>query len=224
MEPRIILKDSAYEYIKEKILNCEILPGQAISEREIMETLSLGRTPVREALIMLQGEALVETFPRKGTIATPITTQSVLELFGLRKLLEPAVTIQNLHKINLTKLMEYDAKLKRVCSLPLETGIIPFYKQDIAFHEFLISCSGNSRLIGVCNPLFLEGYRIGMYGAKTNHSSSRDQTYTQHHAIVQAILEEDPVLVRNTFIAHLNAAQISALTSVQDGLISFPIS
>lgn len=215
METMVILKDSAYEYIKDRILNCEFLPGQAISEREIMETLSLGRTPVREALIMLQGEALVETFPRRGTIATPITTQSILELFSLRKLLEPAVTIQNLHKINLTELMEYDAKLKRVCSLPLDSGIIPFYKQDIAFHKFLISCSENTRLIDVCNPLFLEGYRIGMYGAKTGNSSSREETYTEHHAIVKAILEEDPVLVRNAFIAHLNAAQITALKSIQ---------
>lgn len=216
MEPRIILKDSAYEYIKERILNCEIFPGQAISEREIMETLSLGRTPVREALIMLQGEGLVETFPRRETIAKPITTQSVLEMFSLRKLIEPAVSIQNLHQIDLTQLMKHDAMLKSVCTLPLEEGLIPFYQHDIAFHEFLIACSGNSRLIGVCHPLFMEGYRIGMYGARTNHSSSREQTYAQHRAIVEAILEEDPVLVRNTFIAHLNSAQITALQSVQE--------
>ena len=216
MKPNTIMKDSAYAYIKKRILNCEILPGQAISEREIMETLSLGRTPVREALIMLQSDALVEAFPRKGTIASTITEKSILEMFSLRKMLEPTVTIQNLHKINLTKLMDHDTKLKNVCSLPLETGIIPFYQQDIAFHEFLISCSGNARLIGVCNPLFLEGYRIGMYGAKTNHSSSREQTYAQHHAIVEAILKEDPALVRNTFIAHLNAAQISALQTIEN--------
>lgn len=215
-EQTTIQKQSPYDYIKHRILTCDIMPGLAISEREIMDTLSVGRTPVREALIILQNENLVETFPRKGTIAKPISLQSTLELFDLRKMLEPLACIQHLHQIDLIQLLEHDRKLREVCSITSEESLPSFYTEDIAFHEYLISCSHNEKLIAVCRPLFQEGLRLGMYGAKTKHSRSREETYEQHHQIVQAILNEDAQAIRNAFMNHLNASQISALASLQN--------
>lgn len=208
------LKENVYDFLKQSILTCEMLPGQTISEKDVMEQLSVGRTPVREALLILQNEQLVEMFPRKGTIVKPITSKSVLELFSLRKIIEPAVAVQFLHQIDLLTLLEHDKKLKTVCTNNARKSILDFYKTDIAFHEYLISCSANEKLISVCQPLFLEGLRIGMYGVKTHTNRSCEETYTQHHQIVQAILAEDAQAIRNTFIEHLNEAQISALASL----------
>ena len=65
-------KITAYSYLKEKLLNCEFKPGQYLNEKEIVQSSCFGRTPVREALILLQAEKLVEVVPRKGTYARSI--------------------------------------------------------------------------------------------------------------------------------------------------------
>jgi DNA-binding GntR family transcriptional regulator len=216
METKTNLKSDAYQYIKERILTCEIMPGQAISEKQIMETFGIGRTPVREALIMLRSENLVEAYPRSGTIAKPITLESVNELFELRKLIDPNVATQFVRSINLDDLLVRDRSLKSICMISDEKSILSFYQEDIALHAYLIACTCNSQLIGVCTPLFEQSLRVGMLGAKSHTSSSSEQTYQEHNRIVKAILEEDMQEIRNAFIAHLNAARMSAIQSVKN--------
>lgn len=203
------LKESAYEYLKRKILWGELLPGEVISEREIMDFLSLGRTPVREALLLLQNEGLVQMYPRKQTIVKPLAMQDILDLFSLRKMLEPQAAVQYLHQMDLLTLHEFDRALHELVGN--ETSLSTFYTEDISFHSYIISCSQNSKLIYVCKPLLLEGLRIGMLGAKTTHSKGMEETYRQHHQLLQAIVAEDSNLIRKTFIEHLNTAQLRAL-------------
>lgn len=205
------LKESAYEYLKRRILTGELLPGQVIIERDIMDILTLGRTPVREALLLLQNENLVLMYPRKQTLVKPLAMQDILDLFSLRKMLEAQVLVQYLHQMDLLTLYEHDKKLQALVEQGKETAPLTFYSQDIAFHEYLISCSNNAKLISVCKPLFLEGLRIGMLGVKTSHSKGMDETYRQHHRILEAIVGENLSRIRQACVEHLNAAQISAL-------------
>ena len=60
------LSDRAYYRIRELIVTLELPPGSLVSERELMERLGLGRTPVREALRALARDRLVEVYPRRG--------------------------------------------------------------------------------------------------------------------------------------------------------------
>ena len=48
------LTNQAYEYLYQKIVSCEYLPGQELNEKQLLEETSFGRTPLREALLMLQ--------------------------------------------------------------------------------------------------------------------------------------------------------------------------
>lgn len=216
MEKKVNLKQDAYQYIKDRILTCDIMPGQVISEKQIMETFEIGRTPVREALILLQSENLVEAYPRSGTIAKPITLESVHELFELRKLLEPNVATQFVRQISLEGLLVRDTSLKSFCNPTNENSTLAFYQEDIALHSYLISCTHNSQLIAVCKPLFEQSLRVGMLGAKSHTSSSSEQTYREHNRIVKAIFEEDIQEIHYAFISHLNSARMSAIHSVKN--------
>lgn len=216
MEIRTNLKHDAYQYIKEKILTCDIMPGQLISEKQIMETFGIGRTPVREALIMLQSENLVEAYPRSGIIAKPITLESIHELFELRKLLEPNVAMQFVRQIAIEGLLFRDGSLKSFCNPKTEQSTLSFYQEDIALHTYLISCTQNSQLIALCKPLFEQSLRVGMLGEKNHTNSSSEKTYLEHHRIVMAILEENTQEIHNAFIAHLNTAFITAIQSLKN--------
>ena len=61
------LSDRAYFSIRELIVTLELAPGSIVSERELQDRLGVGRTPVREALQRLEGERLVEVYPRRGS-------------------------------------------------------------------------------------------------------------------------------------------------------------
>ncbi|MGL5023628.1 MAG: GntR family transcriptional regulator [Cetobacterium sp.] len=84
-------KEHAYRTLKEKIMNLELEPGQSISESEIAEWFSLSRTPVREILMKLKDEHLIEVIPQKGTYVSLINLDLVREGTFVRSVLESEV-------------------------------------------------------------------------------------------------------------------------------------
>ena len=82
------LSDRAYYGIRELIVSLELAPGSPVSERELMERLGLGRTPVREALRTLAQEKLVEVYPRRGIVVSPVDVGDLASLSEARIVLE----------------------------------------------------------------------------------------------------------------------------------------
>ena len=77
-------------YLRDKIQNCQLMPGETLSEKELCEEIGCGRTPVREALLSLRGDGLVEIFPRKGIRVAPFTKEGICEIYQIRKLIVSA--------------------------------------------------------------------------------------------------------------------------------------
>lgn len=101
------LTNQAYEYLYRKIVSCEYLPGQELNEKQLLEETSFGRTPLREALLMLQAENLIDIFPRKGMRITPFTEKSIDDLYQTRKLIEPTVCRKYISMYSKSRLLEY---------------------------------------------------------------------------------------------------------------------
>jgi len=83
------LADRAYLSIRELIVSLELAPGALIDERQLVETLGIGRTPVREALRRLAQEQLVEVFPRRGMFVTGVDVRDLARISEVRAALEP---------------------------------------------------------------------------------------------------------------------------------------
>lgn len=83
------LSDQAYYRIRELIVTLELPPGSPVSERELMERLGVGRTPVREALRTLARECLVEVYPRRGMFVSGVDVNDLAGLSEVRHALEP---------------------------------------------------------------------------------------------------------------------------------------
>ena len=78
------LADRAYYAIREMIVSLELRPGSVVNERELMERLELGRTPVREAVRRLAQEQLVEVYPRRGTFVTSVEIRDLASICDVR--------------------------------------------------------------------------------------------------------------------------------------------
>ena len=83
------LADRAYLSIRDLIVSLELAPGALIDERQLVETLGIGRTPVREALRRLAQEQLVEVFPRRGMFVTGVDVRDLARISEVRAALEP---------------------------------------------------------------------------------------------------------------------------------------
>src|SRR5882757_1831074 len=85
----ISLAEKAYHAIRNLIVSLQLAPGAVIDERELMEGLGIGRTPVREALRRLAHEGLVEVYPRRGMFVTGVDVRELARLSEVRAVLEP---------------------------------------------------------------------------------------------------------------------------------------
>ena len=83
------LADRAYLSIRDLIVSLELAPGALIDERQLVETLGIGRTPVREALRRLAQEQLIEVFPRRGMFVTGVDVRDLARISEVRAALEP---------------------------------------------------------------------------------------------------------------------------------------
>lgn len=95
------LSKKAYDQIKSMILQKDLAPGQFVNESQLQEFLGLGRTPVREAILALAQDNLVQIHPRKGIEITRPTPKSIHDIFEIRLLLEPMILRQCFYQVDL---------------------------------------------------------------------------------------------------------------------------
>ena len=97
------LKDHVYQYIAEQISKEELVPGEKINENEICRELSISRTPVREALIQLSSEGVLENVPRKGFIIKQMKETEARQLYEVIGVLDGLAAQRSLPVRNLRK-------------------------------------------------------------------------------------------------------------------------
>ena len=100
------LKQIAYDTIKKKIIHCDYMPNEILSEMMLMEEIDASRTPIREALNMLSQEGLVRIIPKKGIMVLPLTMKEVAMTFEVRMLMEPYIIEHYSQYIDRQKLLE----------------------------------------------------------------------------------------------------------------------
>lgn len=147
MERFKTLKDHVYDFIAEEIREGKLLPGQRISENDICNELEISRTPVREALIQLAAEGIIENTSRKGFTIKTITVKEITKLYTVIGALD--ATAAKLACNNLTK-QDYADMSFYIESIDLaikSENFEMYHKQQIAFHQIYIQKCGNKTLI-----------------------------------------------------------------------------
>lgn len=200
------LTNQAYEYLYRKIVSCEYLPGQELNEKQLLEETSFGRTPLREALLMLQAENLIDIFPRKGMRITPFTEKSIDDLYQTRKLIEPTVCRKYITMYSKSKLLEFLKQFERA-----EKGSdYDEFQIDTSFHSYLIGITENNILINLYQSVMIQQMRLAVYAA-LNDDQNRVGNLDQHHAIIDALLRENEEDVQDAIVLHINHSLIKSL-------------
>jgi DNA-binding GntR family transcriptional regulator len=130
------LKDWAYETIKQLILTYNVEPGEQLHIEDLSKKMKVSRTPIREALLKLESEDLVEANSRVGFFVKEITKKDLLELFEIREITRKAALLledADLAWIN---------KLQKEAVAAVKAGDLnKFNEKEIALHTFIIELS-----------------------------------------------------------------------------------
>jgi len=145
------LRDSITEYIRAQIIAGRLAPGQRLNEAGLSETLNVSRSPLREALLVLERENLVVNIPRKGTYVTPMSEENMGMIYQVMEMVE-LYAIQNLkvkkitHLPELTAAVDESAKVTAPSTEDWEELLL--YRRFLAnFHSKLVESLGNSHIV-----------------------------------------------------------------------------
>ena len=178
------LADQAYREIRDLIVSLELAPGAVIDEKELIEQLGIGRTPVREALRRLAQERLVEVYPRRGMFVTNVDVRELARLSEVRAVLEPeaarlaAERATNLDRDGLDELLaDLDAGGEDPMSL------------DERIHRTVYRIARNHLLEATLEQYYVLALRI--WTLALDHSVEVAEAVQEHRALLEAIRDGD---------------------------------
>ncbi|MCI8834946.1 MAG: GntR family transcriptional regulator [Ruminococcus sp.] len=194
--------EKVYDYMLKKIVNCEYFPAQEMTAKEIVDETGFGLTPVREALLLLQQNGVVEILPRKGVRIAPLTEADIKEIYKMRALIEPQICMEYAQFYSRSKLFDYIDKF----DADYDRSDYERFQLDVEFHRFLIDIIDNKYLNSLYNTLMPAHVRIGVYEAVHSSTKHIDDNIKQHKDIIDAILKDDKAQIRVSLMYHLNYA------------------
>ncbi len=189
-----------HDRLRDAILRGELPPGHATSQAKLASDLGMGRTPLREALRMLQREGLIVSEPNRRVRIAELSSADAEELYVMRIALEAVavrITVPRLRSVDIAELEGLLAQLDHFAAARDYPG---FRRPHRAFHLALVAASG-PRVCEMIGRLFdhAERYRLA-FGANT--PEVYEQRRAEHRALVDAARAGDGDLAARELIAH----------------------
>lgn len=203
-EPRgSTLTSKARDYLRDDIVAGRLGPQVSLVEAEIAERLSMSKTPVREALLMLVREGLVEINEFRGARVRDFSQADVLEIFQLRSVLEPLAVRLSFDTIGTAEIEHLNELLERARQMERKRNWLELARLNRAFHDGLYATCPNQRVLAILGELADVIQLIGIRG--WNHRPSHTLELEQHGEILKTLyLDRDieagcDLLVRHVF-------------------------
>jgi DNA-binding GntR family transcriptional regulator len=133
-----------YASLRDAIVRTELVPGRQLSENELAASLGVSRTPVREALVRLRDDRLVEIVPQLGTFVSPISTRAVNDAQFIREALECAAVRVAATRATAEDVEDLEQNLLAQERAAAGEDFDGFYVLDDAFHQALCDLSGRA--------------------------------------------------------------------------------
>lgn len=171
--------------LRSAIVSGELAPGSLHSVKDLAETLEVSRTPVREALITLEGQGMVRFERNRGVRIQETTVHDLGEVFQLRLLLEVPAARHATNRMTSEQLSELRATLDGMHEAVMANDVDAMWEKDRLFHRLILSGTGNERLADYVESLRDAVLKRGTHTA--GRSRSPQEILAEHDAIMTPI-------------------------------------
>jgi DNA-binding GntR family transcriptional regulator len=147
------LKDHVYDYLSTQIQQNRLKPGEKINEKTLCEHLGISRTPVREALIELANEDLLERRPRRGFLVKALTKEEVKEIYRILGCLEGVAAAGAISCLSAREFTAMEDLIRSMDEAIQKKRGERFYRLQKDFHDVYVSACGNKHLVRIISSV-----------------------------------------------------------------------
>ncbi len=197
-----LLRDQAYQLLLDMVMRGELLPEEPLSERKLADRLSMGRTPVREALRALIRDGVVESQVGRGTFVRRLSSDDVRAVYQVRQALEGMAAF----------LAAKNGLTKALTALGMQMKYMREHSEDYSsaqidsvgteFHRELFEAAGNPMLREVFEPLRLR-FQIAFGLPRHSGTHQMRDTLKEHLTILEAVERGDGPGAQAAMLEHL---------------------
>ena len=217
MIKKVSYKDQVYQYLKHAIIKGELQTGVIYSEQQFADKLEVSRTPVREAVIRLTNEGMLEVFSNRGWGVKPVLPED------LQKILQARIAIEGYSLRYLVRHRDEAAFQKVIREMQAcqsdsesfaqdESHHFEYMKADTDFHCLMVSCTDNAYLKRINDQMRT---KIEQATYNSLHMSRRNaKACLEHHQILQEILHGDENSAMRAFMQHMQETAMALGTTV----------
>lgn len=199
------LRDVVFQTLRQAILYGELKPGERLMEIALANRLGVSRTPVREAIRMLELEGLVVMEPRKGAHVAQITEKDLNDVLEVRLGLEELVVQFAIERITEEELQNLKAAEEEFEQSMQRNDLVALAAADVKFHEVIYQATHNQRLVQMINNIKEQMYRYRMEYLKD--VKVRETLVKEHRQLLQALEEHCQESAEDSIRAHIQNQQ-----------------
>lgn len=209
---RIPLREQAYLEIKQKILTCEFEPGEFLNESYLQDELSLGRSPINQALHRLAVEGLVMIYPRKGVMVSQLSLNEVIEMIEVR-IVNECMSVRLATERAQTSEIEAMREILAETPAAIENrDLTKLMKIDLKFHTAIGAASRNKVLSEILVSLHERQARFWFLSLSAK--SQMTKAYEEHLEIVAAIASRDIQQAEKAMTKHIETFRKNIVATI----------
>ena len=198
---RVSLREQALDVVRQALVAGEIKPGDIYSAAALAERLGVSNSPVREAMLTLVHEGLLEAVPNRGFRVVPLSDTDLDEVYQLRLLLEVPAMVQLAERGIAAERERLTGLAEEIERAAADRDVIRFLETDRAFHLELLALQGNRRLVSIVANL---RDQTRLYGLKMlAQQDMLGASAAEHRQLLAAIDAGDTERVSQLTRAHL---------------------
>jgi len=205
-----MMRERVYRRLRKEILTGRLAPGRDLREAELADSFATSKTPVRDALMRLEMDGLIDVMPRRGYRVAAMTGRAVRESFELREILERACVGAAIHAATDRALSSLDAWR----DFDASAGLDAFLEYNNAFHIALARLSPNRQLGDLAIEALEKCERLTWLATETFDFETRRRLVTEHVAVIDAVQSRDPVAVADALSRHHDDCRLKAMDAL----------
>jgi DNA-binding GntR family transcriptional regulator len=215
---RSTLAEQAYSDLRDRIVSGSLPAGHRLVPEELAVTLSISPTPIKEALVRLATDGLVETESRRATVVRRFSREDVGELYAARLLVElhgldAALATPALARRVAADLAELQAALIAQRTRLTPEGLLEALALDRAFHARIVAAAGNRIMAEWHQRIVMQTHTLRIYSFE---SYALERLRREHEAIIAALRKADAPRARHALAEHLRLSQDELLARLPE--------
>lgn len=207
LKPRRSLATEAADHLREFIMLGKLAPGMPVRERDLSEAFGISRTPLKEALRILEVEGLITYGPtRRPYVADPSLDQ-INDWLRVQGALEALAGELACAVASDTQLAEIERINASITEARDSKGQLEAFRRDMAFHQAIVAAAGNAALAETHATYNARLWRVRFLSSQRD--AGRDATRREHLDIVEALKARDQQATMQALKEHLRTAEVN---------------